>query len=106
MFFHVVLMRYVDGAGAEVDREVQAYAARVRRECAGLVQYDYASNVASRAQGYDRVILAAFESSADHDAYQVSPVHQEMKARMGRFIADILVSDSELTPAPIIAGRS
>jgi quinol monooxygenase YgiN len=105
VFFHVVLMRFAEDAGAEVDREVEAYAARVRRECVGLLHYDFAVNVASRAQGFDRVILAAFESGAAHDAYQVSPVHQEMKARMGRFIADILVSDSELEPAKIPGPR-
>ena len=103
MFTHVVMMRF--NAPADADPEVhcgiEAYAERVRRECAGLVQYDYTANLASRAKGCNRVIVAVFDSSAEHDAYQVSPVHTEMKTWMGTFIADIVVCDTDLVPAPI-----
>ena len=99
MFFHVLLMRFNADVPPDVDARVEAFAGRVRRECAGLVHYHYGANLASRAKHYDRTIISVFESSAAHDAYQVSPVHQEMKAQMNTWIADVVVSDFD-TAAP------
>ena len=93
MFFHVLLMRFNADVPPDVDREVRSFAERVRRECPGLVHYHYGANLASRSKDYDRTIVSVFESSAAHDAYQVSPVHQEMKSRMNTWIADVVVSD-------------
>ena len=104
MFFHVLLMRFNADVPPGVDRVVESYAERVRRECKGLVHYHYGPNVASRAKGYDRTIVSAFESSTAHDDYQVSPVHQEMKALMNPLIADIVVSDLEV-PRAGVPGR-
>lgn len=99
MFYHVVMMRYTPAADAEFHRRVEGYVERVRHECGGLVRYDYGANVASRAKGYDWVVAGVFESSAAHDAYQVSPPHQEMKAYMMPFIADLVVCDMDVPRA-------
>lgn len=107
MFYHVVMMRFSAGADAAFHRRVEEFAERVRRECAGLLHYDYGRNVAERGKGYERVVLSVFESSPAHDAYQVSPVHQEMKAFMLPFIEDLVVCDADVpAPAPIGARRS
>jgi hypothetical protein len=106
MFYHIVMMRFTDTAGAEFHRQVEAYAGRIRRDCGGLIHYDYGMNVASRGKGFDRVILAVFESSAAHDRYQVSPAHQDMKAYMTPFIGDLVVCDSDVPqPSHIPAAR-
>lgn len=106
MFYHLVMMRYTDKADAEFHRRVEGFARRVRAECGGIVHYDYGANVASRAKGYDWVVAGVFESSAVHDAYQVSPPHQEMKAYMMPFIADLVVCDMDLPqPASIGGGK-
>jgi quinol monooxygenase YgiN len=100
MFYHIVMMRLSERADAAFHARVEAYAERVRRECRGLLHYDYGSNLADRGGGYDRAMLSVFESSSAHDAYQVSPVHQEMKAYMTPFIADLVVCDSDC-PLPV-----
>ena len=105
MFYHIVMMRLNGKAGAEFHAQAEAFAARVRRESAGLVHYGYGVNVAGRGKGYDHVVLSIFESSAAHDLYQVSPAHQGMKAFMTPYIEDLIVCDTDLpSPAPIPAG--
>lgn len=94
MFHHVVLMRLRDPDGA-FHQQVNAFVERIRRELPYVRSYHYGRNVASRAQGFDWAVLASFDSSADHDRYQVSPVHQEMKAFMSPRIADIVVCDHD-----------
>ena len=105
MFYHIVMMRLNDKAGPEFHAQVEALAGHVRRECSALIHYDYGINVAARGKGYEHVVLSIFESSAAHDAYQVSPVHQEMKAFMTPYIEDLVVCDTDLaSPAQIPAG--
>ena len=105
MFYHIVMMRFNDKAGPEFHTQVEALAGRVRRECAGLIHYDYGINVAARGKGYEHVVLSIFESSAEHDVYQRSPVHQEMKAFMTPYFEDLVVCDTGLpSPAQIPAG--
>ena len=94
MFYHIVMMRLHDPDRTFHER-VHGYAERVRRELPYVRTDEYCRNEASRAQGFDRAIIAAFDSSADHDRYQVSNVHQEMKAFMMPRIADIVVCDSD-----------
>jgi len=38
-------------------------------------------------------VVAVFETSADHDAYQVSELHQKVKAFMLPAVADLVVCD-------------
>ncbi len=88
MFYHIVMMRFQDADRAFHDR-VHGYGERIKREL----------NEASRAKGFDCAIIARFDSSADHDRYQVSDVHQEMKAFMMPRIADLVVCDSDTAGA-------
>jgi hypothetical protein len=94
MFHHIVMMNLRDPDRAFHD-QVNAFVARIRREVPYVRAYHYGRNVASRAQGYDWAVLAIFDSSADHDRYQVSPAHQEMKAFMTPHIADVVVCDHD-----------
>lgn len=92
MFYHVVMMQLQNADEAFLAR-VRAYAQRVRDELAYVRDYHFGKNVASRARGFEWVVVSVFDTSADHDRYQVSPVHQEMKAFMTPYIADIVVCD-------------
>ena len=94
MFHHVVMMRLQDPDRAFHDR-VYGYVERVRRELSYVRAYTYCRNEASRATGFDWAIIATFDSRVDHDRYQVSDVHQEMKAFMMPRIADIVVCDAD-----------
>jgi hypothetical protein len=99
MFFHVVMMRLVD-ADASVHARIDEFVARVRRELPYVRGYAYGRNVADRAKGYDWAVIGTFDTSEDHDRYQVSPVHQEMKAFMTPYIAEIVVCDFDTGERP------
>lgn len=93
MFHHVVLMKFTREAGPQFHQAVHAYCERVRGAEPRPHRYVYRPNIASRSDGLDHGIVAVFGSAAEHDQYQVSPVHQEMKAYMTPFIERIVVCD-------------
>lgn len=93
MFHHVVLMEFTAAADQRFFEQVEAYSERIRRSAPNLLRYVFGRNVASRSDGLPYGIVSSFASAADHDAYQVSPVHQEMKAYMTPFIARIVVCE-------------
>lgn len=93
MFHHVVLMKFTSAADRSFHDEVEQFSERLRRTTPRLERYVYRPNGATRSDGLTHVILATFATSADHDAYQASPLHQEMKAYMTPFIERIVVAD-------------
>lgn len=99
MYMHIVLMEFISDAGPEFFSRVQAYAERIRQECAGVRSYHLGANEAARADGYTHAVASVFTDAAAHDAYQVSPVHVEMKTYMGPFIRRLVVFDGAL-PTP------
>jgi hypothetical protein len=94
VFYHVVMMKYRDGADAAFHQKVQDYCAAIQKACDGVLSYDYVTNNATRSQGYDYAILARFATEAQHDAYQVDPNHVEMKTYMAPVIENLIVLDS------------
>ena len=95
MFHHVVAMQFGPGADQAFFDRVEAYCERIRRSGSHVLRYVFRENLASRNDGLTHVILSAFASAADHDAYQVSPVHVEMKAFMLPHIVRIVVCELE-----------
>lgn len=93
MFHHVVLMEFTAAADRHFFEQVEAFAERVRRDAPNLLRYVFSRNIASRSDGLTHGIVSSFVSGADHDAYQVSDVHQQMKAYMTPFIARIIVCE-------------
>ena len=94
MFHHIVLMEFNKAADKAFFDKVEHYCARIRKEAAGAQAYYMAPNVADRRGPYSHTIVAIFDTSENHDRYQVSPLHQEMKTYMATFIDKILVSDT------------
>ena len=92
MFFHVVMMQLADADEVFLAR-VHYYEERIRSELPYVRDYRFGRNVAARANGFDWTVIGVFDSSADHDRYQVSALHQEMKEIMSAHIADIAVCD-------------
>lgn len=92
MFYHIVMMQ-LQGADDACLARVREYAARIRAELPYVRAYHFGKNVASRAQQFEWAIVSVFDNSADHDRYQISAVHQEMKAFMAQHIVDIVVCD-------------
>jgi hypothetical protein len=92
MFHHLVMMR-LTGYGADLHARASSFVTRMRTELPYVCAYHFGPNVASRAKEFRWAVLAVFDSSADHDRYQVSDIHQEMKAFMAARIADFIVCD-------------
>lgn len=93
MYMHLVLMEFSPEAGSAFFQQVEAYAVRIRQECADVCVYHFGANEAARAQGYTHAVVSAFRDSGAHDAYQVSPVHVEMKNYMGPYIQRLVAFD-------------
>ncbi|MDH5857926.1 Dabb family protein [Lampropedia aestuarii] len=87
------MMEFTAAAGPEFFAQVQAFAKRILQECTGVQLYHFGANEADRSSGYSHAVVSVFESSAEHDRYQISPAHVEMKAYMGPFIQRIAVYD-------------
>ena len=92
MFYHTVVMQLTD-ANPNFLAQVTEFEARILAELDYVRAYHFGSNLASRAKHYQWAVIAVFDSAADHDRYQVSTVHQEMKAFMMPHIADWVVCD-------------
>jgi len=92
MFFHVVMMKLADADDAFLAR-VHYFEERIRSELPYVREYRFGRNVAARSKGFAWTVIGVFDSSADHDRYQVSALHQEMKAFMSPHIVDIAVCD-------------
>ena len=93
MFHHIVLMRLSDDVDDRFHARVGAYVEAIRETSPKPLRYVYRRNLATRSGGFGWAIVSAFLSSADHDAYQVSPLHQEMKAFMTPYIAELVACD-------------
>lgn len=93
MFYHIVMMRFSEAADAAFFKRAEDYCVRIRAECAGVRDYFMAPNLADRSDGLTHAVVALCDSSAAHDAYQVSAAHQEMKAFMAGYITRIVVYD-------------
>ncbi|WP_343292616.1 Dabb family protein [Vandammella animalimorsus] len=93
MYMHIVMLELSATCDAQFFDTVNAYAQRIWHECQGVRLYQFTANEASRAQGYTHAVISAFDSAELHDAYQISPAHQAMKAYMAPFIKRLAVFD-------------
>ncbi|OGA72429.1 MAG: hypothetical protein A3G81_06420 [Betaproteobacteria bacterium RIFCSPLOWO2_12_FULL_65_14] len=93
MFHHVVLMQFTAKVDGSFFDNVEKHAEGIRRTAPNLHKYLLRRNLASRSDGLTHGIVASFATAADHDAYQISPAHQAMKAYMTPYIARIVVCD-------------
>ncbi|MFA7665302.1 MAG: Dabb family protein [Burkholderiaceae bacterium] len=94
MFYHTVLLDLRDPS-PEFIEQLNDYAARMQAELPYVRDYYFGPNLASRAAQFKWTVVATFDSEADHERYQVSDIHQQMKAFLTPQIAEIVVSDVE-----------
>jgi hypothetical protein len=99
MFHHTVLMQLSDADEAFFSR-VAEFCQRIVDELPFVRAYHFGRNVASRGRHFEWAVISVFDSSEDHDRYQVSPAHQAMKAFMDRHIADLIVCDFDTEAEP------
>lgn len=94
MYIHIVMMEFTPDAGPDFFSQVQAFSKRILQECTGVTTYHFGANEADRSNGYSHAVISIFENAAEHDSYQISPVHVEMKKLMLPFIQRMAVFDS------------
>lgn len=94
MFYHVVLLN-LKGLEASSLARLHDFASRMRSELPYVREFYFGVNKASRRAQYGWTVVATFDNEQDHERYQVSEVHQEMKAFLAPFIEDIVVTDVE-----------
>ena len=104
MFYHAVLMKLSNTDPTTLAR-IAHYERRMLAELTYMRDYRFGRNVASRARDFDWVVVATFDNSADHERYQVSDVHQELKAFMAQYITDLVVCDIDSGKEPDIHDR-
>jgi len=93
MFHHIVLMKFTDKANTEFLERVERYADELRRTIPNLQRYVFTKNIASRSDGLTHGIISTFNTSADHDKYQISATHVAMRDYMMPVIERIVVCD-------------
>ena len=94
MFHHVVLLN-LKGLDPASLSELHGFASRMRDVLPYVREFYFGINKASRAAQYGWTVVATFDNEDDHERYQISDLHQEMKAFLTPFIEDIVVADVE-----------
>jgi hypothetical protein len=92
-YYHVVMLKLAAGADDAFHRKVEEFCRAIRAQVDGVVSYDYEANEASRAKGFGHAVISRFVSEEAHEAYQVCPLHVEMKTFMAPMIEDLIVLD-------------
>lgn len=96
-FYHVVMLKLSAAADQAFHDRVNDYCRQIRAKIDGVLAYDYEANSASRGKGFGHAVIARFVDEAAHDAYQVSPLHVDMKTFMAPMIEDLVVLDCSAT---------
>jgi len=94
MFYHVVLLN-LKGLDPASLTNLHGFASRMRVELPFVREFHFGVNKATRSAQYGWTVVASFDNENDHERYQVSDVHQQMKAFLTPFIEDIVVADVE-----------
>lgn len=96
MFLHIVLLKFNNKADQEFFLTVDAFVKQIQATCPGIIVYNFGDNKSNRSNGYTHATTSVFTTSAQHDAYQSHPTHQEMKAYMAEYIESMVVYDGEI----------
>lgn len=95
MFHHVVLLEFHDPNSMEQIEFMREQTEFLGREISEVVHIEFKKNLADRGREFTHAIIASFESSQKHDAYQVHPAHLLVKERIKDTIKSLLVLDYE-----------
>ena len=91
-FYHFVLIKFHEPQTEAFFEQVNEFIRRIKDEVPGLMHYYFGENTSDRGNGYTHFNLSIFETSAHHDAYQLHPLHHEMRDLMVPRM-DIVVCD-------------
>jgi heme-degrading monooxygenase HmoA len=108
-YFHIIIQRFDDKADESFFRATRSIVERVRRKAPGVLETYFAPNVSAFAAGWSHVRMTKFASRASHEAFQVSPIHEEavqlMLPRMRYAVGDLdLATMTQSTVPPTEVG--
>ena len=93
--FHVVSLKFKDGATKEQIKAVETAFAALKEKVPGIVAMTWGTNVSPEKhdKGFTHCFILAFDSDKDRDAYLTHPEHQAFGKVLGPVMADVFVLD-------------
>ena len=84
MFKHVVMWRFIDGAGGKTKKEHSLWVKEHLEALVGVVpeirSMEVGVNIAPSASAYDAVLISTFDDKEALDRYKVHPAHKAVAA--------------------------
>ena len=93
--FHVVSLKFKEGASQEQIRQVEEAFAALKDKVPGVVVMTWGTNVSPEKhdKGFTHCFVLAFDSGKDRDAYLVHPEHKAFGKVLGPVLGDVFVLD-------------
>ena len=93
--YHVVSLKFKDGASQEQIHEVEEAFAALKSKVPGVRTLHYGTNVSPEHlnKGYTHCFVLTFDSQKDRDAYLVDPAHKAFGKTLGPVMGDVMVID-------------
>ena len=91
MFYHLVMVRFTDGADATFHQRIHDYCDEMQAKVPSVRQYSYCANLVPG--GFTHSIVGVYDSIEDYNAYWHTQLHDDLKAYMTQFVAQRMVCD-------------
>ena len=100
MFKHVVMWRFIDGAGGKTKKEHSLWVKEHLEALVGVVpeirSLEVGVNVAPSPSAYDAVLVSTFDDREALGRYKVHPAHVEVASYVAKVKVARVVLDAEL----------
>jgi hypothetical protein len=93
--FHVVSLKFKEGATKEQIKAVEEAFAALKEKVPGIVAMTWGTNVSPEKhdKGFTHCFVLCFNDDKDRDAYLVHPEHKAFGKVLGPIMADVFVLD-------------
>ena len=93
--YHVVSIKFKEGAGQEQIKAVEEAFAGLKHKIPGITSLHYGTNVSpeNKNKGFTHCFVLTFGSEKDRDAYLVHADHKAFGKVLGPVVGDVMVID-------------
>jgi hypothetical protein len=93
--YHVVSLKFKDGATAEQLKPAEEAFAALKDKIPGITSLHWGTNVSpeNKNKGFTHCFVLTFSSAKDRDAYLTHPDHKAFGKVLGPVVADVMVID-------------
>jgi hypothetical protein len=93
--YHVVSLKFKDGATAEQLKPAEDAFAALKDKIPGITSLHWGTNISpeGKNKGFTHCFVLTFTSAKDRDAYLVHPDHKAFGKVLGPVVADVMVID-------------